>query len=335
MNELIEKAFKKLEENDIVQCISLCLRLARLNNDYLNTAMFLREVSTDRKAFQETLFNETKHLNKEAQKFIFEKTLDKWLAERQMSYKDIGPNEPKINVSSIGELLNDIRIAEESLKDFKTPTRMTPIDTASFEDENQKLRGKTRLYLGELNIVIERIRARCLNFLITLEKQNKEQEDAKKIQLNFFNEVNNFFKERDNSVYIKLLKSLELLNHNDEESHSLLLTEIRRCIKSVADYFYPAKNEKIKCFDGQERLLGDDQYLNRLSEFIYSTSKQKNSRELLIEELENLDRISRKLNDLSSKGVHSNVNFREAKHCLLSFYNFVSNLILLQQEKEN
>ena len=331
MSTLIEKAYQKLEDNEIVGCVSICLRLARLNNDYLNSAMFLKELVTDDKVCIKSLFPDILHFNRETQKYILEKTNDEWREERTISYQKIDIDEPKILVISIGELVNDIKQREAALKEFITPTGMTPFDTASFEDENQNMRARTRLKLRELNIVLERIRSRCLNYLITFEKQISIQENAKEIQLDFFNEVNNFFKVKDDSVYKKLSKALELIRLNDDESYSLLLTEIRRAIEAVANYFYPPQTESIKCSDGKERILGKDQYLNRLSEFIYNSANKSTGRELLLLEFETIDKISHKLNDLSSKGVHNKVSEREAKQCLFSFYNFVSNLIFLYQ----
>jgi hypothetical protein len=334
MKELIEKGYVSLEEDKLIQLVSICLRISRINNDYLNEVIFLRELSTDKKAFNETYYQDTSHLKVDAQKLIHKFAMERWIEERKMSYTEVKDDEPSIYIKSVGELLFDIKNTEDSLNDFITPSGMTPIDTAYFEDENQKIKGRTRLHLSNLNLLKEKIRSRCLNYLISVEKQIKNQNKANSIQYDFINEVNNYFKRLDNSIYEKLVKSLELLNNNDNESLSLLLTEIRRTIKSVADYFYPPSDIEIMCSDGINRILGNDQYLNRLHEFINTNLVKSTSNELLIIEFESLEKIIRKLNELASKGVHSNVTKREAKQCFLSFYNFLSNIVTAIQAKQ-
>jgi hypothetical protein len=72
------------------------------------------------------------------------------------------------------------------------------------------------------------------------------------------------------------------LIQNDDESYSLLLTEIRRAIKAIADFFYPPINKVVTCLDGKERLLGEEQYLNRLHEYIMNIKNKPTSRKLLL-----------------------------------------------------
>ncbi len=335
MKTLLQKGFELIDNDDLLKCVRVCLRLARTNNDYLNAAIFLRELSTDSRAFGDTFYIDTASLTREAQEMLFTLSQDKWMKERHLTYKNSNDDDaPEYYVKSVGELIHDIEHYEKSIDDFKTPTGMTPYDTAAFEDENKVLRAKVSSQLNSLYILKERIRSRCLNYLITFEKQITNQEKVRDLQFDFVNEVNNYFKEKDESTYQKLVKAMELLISNDEESYSLLLTEIRRTIKSVADYFYPPKEEIIKCSDGKERVLGNDQYLNRIQEYIATSVKKSTSQELLLLEYEGLEKISRKLNDLASKGVHNKISHREARQCFISFYNFVSIIIMMERENE-
>ncbi|MBB3643878.1 hypothetical protein FHX14_000037 [Rhizobium sp. BK619] len=95
----------------------------------------------------------------------------------------------------------------------------------------------------------------------------------------------------------------------------------------VADFFYPATSGKTVCSDGVERSLGNEQFLNRLHEFVRTQIRQSASRELLASELEHLAAFVRRLNDLASKGVHADVSYNEARQGLIGLYFFLSNLI--------
>jgi hypothetical protein len=150
-----------------------------------------------------------------------------------------------------------------------------------------------------------------------------------------YNEVNNYFKGHSEDVYTKLQKAAQLIGSSDPEDLSLLLTQVRRAIKSAADYFYPTKDALVKCADGKERQLGDEQYLNRLQEYLATAFEQSSSRDLLRAELDHLAVFARRLNEVASKGIHSDVSAREAKQGLLGLYMFLYNVISHLQEKSS
>lgn len=80
------------------------------------------------------------------------------------------------------------------------------------------------------------------------------------------------------------------------------------------------------CADGKERVLGDEQYLNRLHEFMATKFAKSSSRDLLFSELDHLSVFARRLNDVASKGVHAAVSAEEAKQGLLGLYMFLYNV---------
>jgi len=97
-------------------------------------------------------------------------------------------------------------------------------------------------------------------------------------------------------------------------------------MKASADFFYASTNENVMCADGKERVVGDEQYLNRLQEFLATKFAKSSSRDLLRSELELLSVFARRLNDVASKGVHGEVSPEEAKQGLLGLYWFLFNV---------
>ena len=196
---------------------------------------------------------------------------------------------------------------------------------------NQK--SQIRLHISAIHTVKEQIKTRCLNYAIRIERQLQSQKKSINFLEQIQNGVNNYFKAHSEDVYTKLQKAAQLIDPNDPEDLSLLLTQVRRAMKSTADFFYPASTKSIKCSDGKERILGDDQYLKRLNEFLITTFQKSSSRDLLKTELDYLSVFAHRLNDVASKGVHAAVSAHEAKQGLLGLYIFLYNVCSRLQKK--
>ncbi|MCG6162135.1 hypothetical protein, partial [Leptospira bandrabouensis] len=141
-------------------------------------------------------------------------------------------------------------------------------------------------------------------------------------------EVKNFVESRSEDNYKKLIKASQLIDATDPEYFALLLTLVRKSIQSAADHFFPPVTTGLyRCTDVKERDLSSEKYLNRLEEFLSTNFSKSTSTELLESELKNLTVFLRRLNDISSKGVHSKVDIGEAKQGLLGLYLFLYNVI--------
>lgn len=140
------------------------------------------------------------------------------------------------------------------------------------------------------------------------------------------NEVNNYFEGRSDDVYNKLQKASELAMSMISEDASLLLTQVRRALTAAADYFYPRNNVKVICSDRSERVLREEQYLNRLQEFLVTSVTRSAAKDLLRAELNYLVSFLRRLNEMASKGVHASVTSAEAMQGLIGLYFFLFNI---------
>jgi hypothetical protein len=213
------------------------------------------------------------------------------------------------------------------------PPGMGEYDTAAFTDRYNNKKTRIRLRISAINTIKERIKARCLNYAIMVERQLETQRKTQCFLEQVQNDVNNYFKAHSEDVYMKLQKAAQLVESNDPEDLSLLLTQVRRAIKATADFFYPPSDQITKCQDGTERDLDDEHYLNRLQEFLADKLAKSSSRELLDVELKYLGVFVRRLNNVASKGVHATVSVSEAQQGLLGLYLFLYNLCSHLQEK--
>jgi hypothetical protein len=265
----------------------------------------------------------------DAIEFFTGRSLEYWLETHTLDFS-VGPDdqghERNVLVIGAGELDPELAQWEQTIADLTVPSGMGQFDTAAFTDAHVREKAAIRLRVRALICIKERIKARCLNYLIRLERQLDAQQRPESFLQQVQSKVNNFFKARSEDVYSKLLKASELVGSSSPEDMSLLLTQVRRALKAAADHFYPPSNSAITCSDGKERTLGDDQYLNRLSEFLATRLGKSSSRDLLKAELEHLAVFMRRLNDVASKGVHANVAPSEAKQGLLGVYLLLYNI---------
>ena len=336
---LIERIFEHLDDNAVDKAVMTCLRLSRKHKDYFNIVLFLRELYPNKDQVHDVFFDETQELKDEARNYLWEKTLEKWLEER--SVENIDQETPdseerrNVLVFGIGEIETETEQLEKMIDDLKLPSSMGEYDAAAFTDRYNYQKMQIRAKIKGLDTVKQRVKIRCLNYAIQLEKQLDNQEKSEAFVVEAQNIVNNYFKEHSIDVYRKLQKASKLLRSQDTEDFSLLLTSVRRAMNSVADHFYPPSDDFVICSDGKERKMGNEQYLNRLHQFIHQELGKSTSTELLKDELNYLASFSRRLNDLASKGVHTNVHMGEAKQCYISFFMFLYNLVSrLQYETE-
>jgi hypothetical protein len=320
-----------LENDRIENAVMACLRVARAAQDHFNAAIFLRELYPNKTEIARALYEDTQHLNTEARKFLFEKSLERWLEVHTIdgidSDEDLEEGERhNVLTAAVGEVESEIVRWQAAIGDLTLPPGMGEFDTAAFTDRFVGQKANIRLRIAGLQTIKARLKTRCLNYAIAMQRQLDVQGKQQGFLNTVQNEVNNFFKARSNTVHQMLLKASQLAASADLEDSALLLTEVRRAMKAAADYFYPPVAGMVACADGKKREMGDQQHLNRLHEFVATRLTDSTSRSLIAAELEHLAVFFRRLNDLASKGVHTAVTVTEARQGLVGLYFFLFNL---------
>jgi hypothetical protein len=324
---LVQQIYDHLEANRVESALMGCLRLSRSIKDHLSTATFLRELFYNKQDFARAFHGEVSDLSEEVQNFLFKTSHKRWLDLHTLDFA-LSPDQPDHNVLciTVGELDPELEQWERTIAETVLPPNMDPYDTAAFTDSYNEKKANFRLRIKALHTIKSRLKARCLDYASQVERQLDLQRKNQGFLDLVQNEVNNFFKARSNDVYVKLQKAAELAVTPDLENAALLLTEVRRALKVAADFFYAPVYGKVLCADGKERDLGEDNYLNRLQEFLAKRLKSSTSKGLLQAELEALGKFLDRLNNLASKGVHASVALAEAKQGLVGLYFFLFNL---------
>ncbi|MCK1619159.1 hypothetical protein IVA96_21725 [Bradyrhizobium sp. 159] len=329
----LERIHDHIEDDRVENAVMACLRVARASRDSLFAAIFLRELYPSKIEIARALFTETQHLNDEAKKFIFEPSLERFLELHTIVGVDPDTSKAEgdranVLMAAAGEIESEIKRWQDTLDDLVPPPGPSQYDMAEFTASAMEQKGIVHKRLAGLHTIKARLKTCCLNYALEVGRQL----DAGRQQDNFLHsvqaEVHNYFKGRFDDVVQKLIKASQLATSKDGEDCALVLTEVRRAMKAAADLFWPVTSEEpVTCADGQQRKLGDQQYLNRLQEFTRVKLRNSSARDLLIAELDHLDFFFRRLNDLASKGVHAEVTVAEARQGLVGLFFFLSNLI--------
>lgn len=112
------------------------------------------------------------------------------------------------------------------------------------------------------------------------------------------------------------------LTENDSESISQALTTCRRIIDSFANHIFPPTNETIE-IGGNELQLKEPNVLNRINAYVHNNCESKNRKKKIKQNLTNLySRVS--------SGVHSDIDYKEAKNLFLNVYLLLGEILTLK-----
>lgn len=152
-------------------------------------------------------------------------------------------------------------------------------------------------------------------------------------QLKFSGTVSNCFDILKNAVDDKLLDlnpviaeqlmlAFKAISSDKEEEWSQALTTCRRLMEGLADELYPASKEK---FNG--RAVGQGQYVNRLWAFMDGAIQSDSNKDLAKAHIDFLGSWLDKVNKLTNKGVHAELDRIEAVKSVFHTYLVVADLL--------
>lgn len=323
----LKAVFAAVDADNVEKAVLASLRLARLASDYAYASFFLREIYGAGPQHKIVFREDCQGLSEEFIERCLQLSFAWWTTERAVPFKLPEHSENDLLAFPVGGILVQVAQMEAAIRDLQVPTGMSQFDTAAFTDSYTQRRIEYRVHIQASRMILDRIKANCYNYAVSMEKQLRAQESPDTFLQQVQTKVNNYFKSQSPGVHEKLQKAAELTAAADSEDASLLLVEIRRAIHAVADHFQPPSAEPVICADGQIRTLSADKYLNRLSEFLAREFPSSTSNDLLRAEWDLLDRFIRRVYDIASKGTHSSVTRDEASQGFVGLYLFLFNLV--------
>lgn len=155
------------------------------------------------------------------------------------------------------------------------------------------------------------------------------------------NIVEDIFRENRNMVENKLktycpetIKKLSsiydnLMSSNSEDWANAINT-CRRILKELADKLYPPTTET-KTIGKKEIRLKEEQYINRLIQYIDSKSKSKTYENVVGSSLKDIGKKLDALNKAACKGTHKNITKFEANRYMIYTYLFLGDILSLEE----
>ncbi|MFF2842449.1 hypothetical protein [Paenarthrobacter sp. NPDC057981] len=194
---------------------------------------------------------------------------------------------------------------------------MTQIDAYFYIEKLDKVGAQLLPQITSFENILNRVRQGVHDYLVEAESELLTGQTESSL----FTRGEAYVVERLQAVSAESLEKYraaeQRIAEGSPESYAQALTSCRRMIKSLADSLYPPTDVAIKGSDGKERVLGDDQFLNRLMQFAIDRLGKSTHVKLVEENIHSLGNRLNKLNSLASKGVHQEVSLIEAESCLM------------------
>jgi len=120
----------------------------------------------------------------------------------------------------------------------------------------------------------------------------------------------------------------------NRESASLAATSCRRAVKAMADALYPV-GQPVVDNAGTKRSMDDQHSRNRLTQFVLDRRGRSTLAGMLSSNIEMLGTRLKSLDDLASKGVHSDLARNEIEACISSTWALATDLLRIDEEADH
>ena len=102
----------------------------------------------------------------------------------------------------------------------------------------------------------------------------------------------------------------------------------RRILVDLADALYPPRQEPV-VVGGKEIKVGEEQYINRLVQFIAGRAESKTYRDVVGTDLSSIGKRLDAINDAVCKGTHTEISQDEASRYIIHTYLLISDIVTL------
>lgn len=236
---------------------------------------------------------------------------------RYMYHRKVDPKKDGSFAGSIDAVEQHLQKLKSAAGDPSAAQHMSQIDAYNYIAKLDKVNAELMPQVAAFENILNRVRQSVHDYLVEAESELLTGQ----IESTLFTRGESYVVERLQIVSPEALEKYraaeQRISEGSSESYAQALTSCRRMMKSLADSLYPATNVPIRGLDGKERILGEDQFVNRLMQFAIEKYGRNTHVKLVEETIQGLGNRLNKLNSLASKGVHQEVSLTEAESCLM------------------
>lgn len=237
-----------------------------------------------------------------------------------------------VQAQGIGEL-EALHRATREIHDAPVTPGMTPIDTGLASISRDRARVTTTPLLMQQALIIERVKQAAFEYLVRVESEIIRGQSVPDTIAKGRLFVDAKLAVIAPDALDALTAAQDRLAQDENESFSHAATSCRRAIKSLADALYPPTSPILDA-NGVSRVMDDEHYRNRLTQYVRSHRGKSTHADLLASNIVSLGTRLKSLDDLASKGVHSDLHRSEAESCVTWTYMLAADLLRVEDERD-
>ena len=324
--DLSEEILRNFELSEIpTQHIVLkCLRLARITNDVDSIEWLNQEAhgfETDEKGLMTpAAWSAAK---KSGRRFFIEAPKDGTSKASRKEYaftEAIAVMEASLNASMARMAVAHDR--DVSLSSNSTFNQVAPRGNV----RERRLISDT---IVENTAKIEKVKSRLYQYVSNVNYELKFGEITEDIFTRKRKFVDNKLKDISPESIQKFVSVYENLKSTNDEDWANAAHTCRRIIKEVADVLYPPSDETITLPNGKKIKVGEEQYINRLIQYIESKSESGSYKAIVGSNLGFIgDRLDG-VHNAANKGTHTEVTLEEAERYIIYTYLLIGDILAL------
>lgn len=201
-------------------------------------------------------------------------------------------------------------------------------------EENEDLRVKLEKTASERRTLIERTKTFLFEYLLAAEAELLRGQSYSTSFERTIRYVDTELQVISPTASAELIAAHTRIREATPESLAQAMLSCRRALKSIADSVYPAPDQTVRGLDGAMRALTEDQFVNRLLQYVIERTGVQTHHEVVQSGLDALGRRLQSVHALDSKGVHSAVTPNEADAALSQTYLLAAEIFRIRDESE-
>lgn len=238
--------------------------------------------------------------------------------------------ERSITMDETGETTGSRGVWAGSVQELEARQALFEAEIDSIDDSADRFELVKRVWASRE--VLERIRHRTFIYLCTCERELMFGATISRTFDLYQTRAESFIKQIAPEILEQFNAAHRRSADGNLESRSQALTSCRRILKAAADAVFPARDEPVIDAKGVERMVGPEQYRNRLLLSLERATSGGSERKLIHATVEEFAKRIEHLDTVANKGVHAEVTQDEVNLCVIQTYLITSEILRLHAE---
>lgn len=176
---------------------------------------------------------------------------------------------------------------------------------------------------------IEKVKSRLYQYVFNMNYELKFGDITEDIFSRKRQTVDTSLKDICPEAIHKFISVYENLKSDNDEDWANAVHTCRRIIKEVADSLYPPSDEPVVLPGGKTIKVGEDQYINRMIQYIESKSTSERFKAIVGSHLKFIGERLDGVHEAANKGTHAEVTLKEAERYIIYTYLVIGDILSL------